>query len=264
MLRFRRLLPALVLTLALTMAAQQQSVIVGDVRDRNDRPIADAAVSVVGQSSSVTTDSAGQFSIAGLDAEEALITVSAPGWAPARYQWHKGSRPATIRLVPNRIEEQVTVIGEPTTRSVTQFSSTELSTAPAPDLDTVLRQVPGFSLFRRTPSWSANPTTQGVSLRGAGASGTSRAVVALNGVPLNDPFGGWIYWGRVSPEVLDAAVVTQGGASDIFGTQALGGAIELTRSHPTTAHFSGSNFVGNLFTPGGAVVGDSKVGSCWT
>ena len=60
----------------------------------------------------------------------------------------------------------------------------------------MLRQVPGFSLFRRTTSRAANPTTQGVSLRGLGASGASRALVLSDGFPLNDPFGGWVYWDR--------------------------------------------------------------------
>ncbi len=61
-------------------------------------------------------------------------------------------------------------------------------------VDDVLRQVPGFSTFRRSSSLYANPSSQGVSLRGVGASATSRSTVLLDGIPLNDPFGGWIYW----------------------------------------------------------------------
>src|SRR3712207_8802673 len=44
-------------------------------------------------------------------------------------------------------------------------------------LDDALRQVAGFQLFRRAGSRTANPTTQGVSLRATGASGASRALV---------------------------------------------------------------------------------------
>ena len=64
-------------------------------------------------------------------------------------------------------------------------------------LDDQLRSVPGFSLFRRTSSRVANPTTQGVTLRGMSASGASRTLVLADGVPLNDPFGAWVYWDRV-------------------------------------------------------------------
>ena len=55
--------------------------------------------------------------------------------------------------------------------------------APAVTLDGALRGIPGFSLFRRTDSLVANPTTQGVSLRGLGPSGASRSLVLLDGVP---------------------------------------------------------------------------------
>ena len=48
-------------------------------------------------------------------------------------------------------------------------------------VDGTLRSVPGFSLFRRSDSLVANPTTQGVSLRGLGPSGASRSLVLLDG-----------------------------------------------------------------------------------
>jgi len=47
----------------------------------------------------------------------------------------------------------------------------------SPRLDEALRSTPGVSLFRRTTSLSANPTTQGVSLRAIGPSGAGRALV---------------------------------------------------------------------------------------
>jgi outer membrane receptor for ferrienterochelin and colicin len=62
----------------------------------------------------------------------------------------------------------------------------------AQTLDDLLRQVPGFSLFRRSSSLVTHPTTQGVSLRGIGPSGASRALVLVDGVPANDAFGGWV------------------------------------------------------------------------
>src|SRR6185503_19994603 len=64
----------------------------------------------------------------------------------------------------------------------------------ATELDAALKQVPGLSLFRRDGALSANPTTQGVSLRSIAPSGAGRALVTLDGVPQNDPFGNWIIW----------------------------------------------------------------------
>ena len=102
------------------------------------------------------------------------------------------------------VADEVTVTATRTERrladtaaSVVVLSSEELESTAAGTIDDALRQVPGFSLFRRSGSRFANPTIQGVSLRGLGASGASRALVLADGIPLNDPFGGWIYWGRV-------------------------------------------------------------------
>ena len=56
-------------------------------------------------------------------------------------------------------------------------------------LDEALASIPAVSLFRRTSSLAANPTTQGISLRAIAPSGAGRTLVTLVGVPLDDPFG---------------------------------------------------------------------------
>lgn len=122
--------------------------------------------------------------------------------------------------------------------AVRSFDAEALRSAPAATLDGALRAVPGFSLFRRSDSFSANPTAQGVSLRGLGPSGASRSLVLLDGVPLNDPFGGWVAWTKVAREGLDRVEVVPGGGASAWGNAALGGVVQiLTRqpSHQTTA-----------------------------
>jgi outer membrane cobalamin receptor len=132
-------------------------------------------------------------------------------------------------------QETLTVTAHPpgalggTAEDVRVVSRSALQTTAAPTVDDALRQVPGFTLFRRTGSRTANPTSQTVSLRGVGASGTSRALVLDDGVPMNDPFGGWVYWGRIVPASLERVEVMRGGASDLYGSGAMGGVIELVR-----------------------------------
>ncbi len=94
-------------------------------------------------------------------------------------------------------------------------------------LDDALASVPGFSLFRRTSSLGANPTTQGVSLRGIAGSGASRALVTLDGVPQNDPFGGWVIWTGLPPETIASAAVVRGAGSGPYGAGALTGVVAL-------------------------------------
>lgn len=112
----------------------------------------------------------------------------------------------------------------------TVLDRARLAATAAPALDEALREVAGFTLFRRAGSRVANPTAQGVSLRGTGASGASRALVLWDGLPLSDPFGGWVAWARVPLLSLERVEVVEGGVSSLYGSGALGGVVQaLTR-----------------------------------
>jgi len=96
-----------------------------------------------------------------------------------------------------------------------------------PRLDDALETVPGVSLFRRPSSLAANPTTQGLSLRAIAPSGAGRALVTLEGAPLNDPFGGWVIWTAIAPEALEGATVVRGAGAGPYGAGALTGVVTL-------------------------------------
>src|ERR1017187_10810984 len=104
-----------------------------------------------------------------------------------------------------------------TPASISTLDQTQIGEVPGVNLDDRLRIVPGFSLFRRSSSLVANPGTQGVSLRGLGSTGASRTLVLWDGIPLNDPFGGWVYWTRVTPEDLGVVEVSRGASTSVFG-----------------------------------------------
>jgi outer membrane receptor protein involved in Fe transport len=118
--------------------------------------------------------------------------------------------------------------------TVRQIEREALQAAPTATLDGALRAIPGFSLFRRSDSFSANPTAQGVSLRGLGPSGASRTLVLLDGVPLNDPFGGWVAWSKVPREGLARVEVVPGGGATAWGNAALGGVVQVLTEPSTT------------------------------
>ncbi len=115
-----------------------------------------------------------------------------------------------------------------------------LAAEPGVNIDDKLRQEPGFTLFRRNSSVVANPTTQGVSLRGLTASGASRTLVLEDSVPVNDPFGGWLYWTRFIPEELDRVEISRGAATSLYGDLAMGGAISLFDREPGKTRYWGS------------------------
>jgi len=99
-------------------------------------------------------------------------------------------------------------------------------------LDEILREVPGFQLFRRSDARSANPTSQGATLRALGGNASSRLLLILDGVPQTDPFGGWISWPAYDPRSLGNVRIVRGGGSGAFGPGALAGTIELSSAAP--------------------------------
>lgn len=114
------------------------------------------------------------------------------------------------------------------TTNATTLTKSDLDRIPAMTPDESLKVISGFSLFRRSSSRASNPTTHGVTMRGLSASGSSRALVAFSGLPLNDGFGGWVTWERVPSLAIDQITVQRGPMGDVFGSDALGGAITLT------------------------------------
>ncbi len=78
----------------------------------------------------------------------------------------------------------------------------------------------------------ANPTTEGISLRGLGSTAASRSLVVLDDVPLNDPYGGWIHWEELPELAIQSVEVVRGGASDLYGSSAIGGVISVIPVRP--------------------------------
>lgn len=136
---------------------------------------------------------------------------------------------------PGPLETSITVtaaVSAEAPASVTLLDKTRSEALAGVNLDDRLRMVPGFTLFRRTSSLTANPTTQGVSLRGLGSTGASRTLLLWDGAPANSPFGGWIYWTRLDPELIDRIEVARGAPVSVFGDKSMGGTIALFSREP--------------------------------
>jgi outer membrane cobalamin receptor len=163
----------------------------------------------------------------------ALGRFAAVAWGAETVSQVPGGSEETVRLEPvvvsaSRVEQRLRDVPA----NVTVLTREDIEQSPARTVDDLLRQVPGFSLFRRSSSLVTHPTTQGVSLRGIGPSGVSRTLVLLDGVPLNDPFGGWVYWSKVPLESVERIEVTRGGGSGVYGNYALGGVINIVTRRP--------------------------------
>src|SRR5689334_4776769 len=150
------------------------------------------------------------ISTAGLGA----LSIAAPAWAdeaPADSQ--------TIVITATRSERSITDVPA----SVSVVDSAQIEGTPAKTLDDVLRREPSVDLPLAS-SYQVHPTALNVSMRGLGG---IRALVLLDGVPLNDPFFGYIQWSEVPLETVDRVEIVRGGGATLWGNYAMGGVINI-------------------------------------
>jgi outer membrane receptor protein involved in Fe transport len=231
---------SVIVAFVLTLAAAAVS---GVVHDSSGAVVVGASVIVrpaTGPERQSQTGPDGRFTIETPEGEVTVI-VRAGGFAEnVRHVSTTDGRDLDIEVVPAGLLETVTVTPTRTAQrlgdipaSVNVMTSETIESSPALLADDILRQVPTFSLFRRASGLVANPTAQGVSLRGVGPSGQSRTLVLLDGVPFNDPFGGWVYWTRVPLVSVDRIEITEGPTSSLYGNIAMGGVINIITSRPS-------------------------------
>jgi len=62
---------------------------------------------------------------------------------------------------------------------------------------------------------------------------------------LNDPFGGWVYWSKVPLQMVKRIEVVRGGTSNVWGSSALGGVIQVFTESPDENQFDVSTAIGS-------------------
>ena len=228
-----------VLVSSLVAAPAYAAHVAGTVVDGSGAPIGGATVAA-GTITATTADD-GSFVLADVP-NGSQIRITAPGFATALLVAAdvEGVR---VTLQPAPLFNTVVVTASrgaarlATPEATTVVTSAELLASAAGSLDDVLRNTPGFSLFRRSSSRVSNPTTQGVTLRGVSGSGASRTLVLADGLPLNDPFGSWVYWNRIPQAAVERVEVVRGAAGDLYGADALGGVVQVLTFQPGRTRF---------------------------
>ncbi|HEV2134770.1 MAG TPA: TonB-dependent receptor [Terracidiphilus sp.] len=219
-----------------SLSAQAPAAITVTVQDTSGAALAGARVTDPSGVELGTTDARGSATVQ--CQMPCSLAISAPGFA-TRSVSAVGA--TTVRLKPAEASEQVTVtayraplgtLESPV--STREISQQTLNHTAAVTLDGKLRQLPGVELFRRSSSLVANPTSQGISLRGLGSTAASRTLVTEDDVPLNDPVGGWIHWQEEPELAIRNVELVRGGASDLYGSSAIGGVISIIPVRPTS------------------------------
>ena len=230
-------LPVLVLAVMLPAAhvpAQTPATVTVMVEDAQGAAIAGATVA--NATGEILGRTAADGSVDLSCAAPCRVSVSAPGFAAQSLSLTSA---VTIRLQAALAAEEVTVtayrapMGELESPAATRsLSQHEIATTAAVTLDDQMRQVPGVEMFRRSSSLVANPSSQGISLRGLGSTSASRTLVSEDDVPLNDPLGGWIHWQEQPELAIRSVELVRGGVSDLYGSSAIGGVINSILARP--------------------------------
>jgi outer membrane receptor protein involved in Fe transport len=247
---------------AQTTAPQQQpGTITGVVVDATGNPIAGAQITSGSGDLLATTGPDGGFT---LPASSGNVAIQASHFAPSSVNT---AGQTTLRIQLEQPFENVTVTAyRSPLSSLDSPASTRVMTAEALrhaaslPLDDKLRTVPGFELFRRSSSLVANPTSQGISLRGLGSTSASRSLVVFDEVPLNDPYGGWIHWEELPELDIQSVEVVRGGASDLYGSSAIGGVISVEPFRPKNSTLRFTSSGGSESTVNGALLGSLTLG----
>jgi outer membrane cobalamin receptor len=115
--------------------------------------------------------------------------------------------------------------------ALAEWDRGDLREAAPRTIDEMMMKEPSFGLYRRQSAMFGNPTSAGVSLRNTGATAASRTLVLLDGVPQNDPFGGWVYWARYDAAALDSIRIVPSSRAAVWGNQSPAGVVSMT-GHP--------------------------------
>ncbi|MFM6854873.1 MAG: TonB-dependent receptor, partial [Sphingopyxis sp.] len=157
-----------------------------------------------------------------------LSTLLAPAFAPvaAHAQDRETQGQDAIVVTANRVAQTADQVGQ----SITIITGQDLARAQTMAITDALRGVPGVTVSR-TGGMGA---VASVNIRGAD---NDQSVVLIDGVKLNDPAapGGGFNFGTLMADNIDRIEVVRGSQSVLWGSQAIGGVVNMITREPTDA-----------------------------
>lgn len=215
------------------------------------------------------TTAAGTFEVPVLAAGEYIVTVSAPGFADFdQIVTVPGAAPLTVTLSPAPVLEQVAVVSASRQDELRETLNTRVDvvsrnrieeSAAFESVGEVLREIPGVVTRRGTEgAGAAGEQIQGIDSR--------QVLVLLDGLPLvgarGIKRGGVLNLDRQSTARLERVEVVKGAASTLYGSEAIGGVINLITREPSAPLAASVAFTGgNLGTVGARIDAGFKRGA---
>ena len=230
----RSLRLAALLALATPLAAGAQEIVQGVVREAvSGHPVSGAQVSPLPKGPVAWTDADGRFRLA-VEVRPDSLRIIAIGYGATRMALPAATASIEVALVPlavvlpelittaGRFEERAAEITAP----VVTVPRAEIEAQAAVAADQVVSQLPGLQTIPSPPSGTS------ISIRGIGE---SRVLVLLDGEPVGGSLLQNTDLSRLSTVAVQRIEVTKGPMSSVYGSDALGGVINLVTQPPPEA-----------------------------
>ncbi len=233
----------LIVSLCLTAQAQNSASISGQVTDENGASVAGAEVRLRARTSGLQlfgrTNEKGVYGFTGLGPGEFILEVTARGFSTATSEAVRLERGQTVtqdmRLSIETVNESVVVVASGTpqradevSKAVTLLGEQQIEAKREVTLAEALRGTPGL----RVQQQGSYGALTGLRLRGLRNSDTA---ILLDGLRVRDASdlngSAQPFFSDILPANLDRVEILRGSGSSIYGTNAIGGVINLV---PTT------------------------------
>jgi outer membrane receptor for ferrienterochelin and colicins len=230
---FLSLLPASVAAQSAPAPRRPDSQLGGTLVDQTGLPVPGASVSLINKTTGLervaTSDLAGRFRFVAIGPGAYRVSVAIDGFAPAARDVTSGD--VEIVLSPAAVVQSVTVVSaarqaelrESLSTPVSVVGRTRLQDTARSSVGEVLREVPGVLTRRGSEGTSvAGEQVQGIDSR--------QVLVLVDGQPIAGARGiksGAVNLDRQSTYRLDRVEVVKGAASAMFGSDAIGGVVNL-------------------------------------
>ncbi len=137
------------------------------------------------------------------------------------------------------------------------INAKDISFSPALNIDETLQYVSGLNVQRPFGIFGKSV----VGIRGIVSSEPARQLILIDGIPINKTDGGTVNWNRINSLEIDHIEIIKGPGSLLYGSNAMGGVINLITKNPEDENFSGEAkaFYGTYNTFGTTVTGGQKL-----
>jgi len=141
--------------------------------------------------------------------------------------------------------------------SINIVTQKDIENSVALSANELLKNVAGLNI-RNSMGLMSVGTTNKIFMRGFGGS-DARSLLLIDGVPMNDPYTGAAEWNQIPMSSIQRIEVVKGSGSSLYGSNAMGGVINIITKKPKEQKTDVSLSYGDMNTKIGSIATSGKI-----